>query len=70
MLFRSPFAWGSGGGDGQSVQFIAGDDIGQTVFDQTVACQTGFAFKFIGNNVGKKMVAIAFNSDVFAWQHI
>ena len=47
------------------MQFVAGDFVGQAVFNQTVACQPCFAFKGGRNDVGKKMVAVAFHFDVF-----
>ena len=62
-VFSCPLGGGGGYSDGKGVQFVAGQPIGEAVFDQAVAGEAGLAFKIGGNDGGKKVMA----SPIMAW---
>ena len=68
-LFGRPFRRRGGGGDGERVQFVAGQFIRQAVFNQAVARQPGFALEGARHDVGEKVVAVALYFDVFTRRH-
>ena len=68
-LLVRPFRRRSGSGDGERVQFIAGQFIRQAVFNQAVAREPGFALEGARHDVGEKVMAVALYFDVFTRRH-
>ena len=64
-IFGCPLGGSGGYGDGKGVQFVAGQPVGEAVFDQAVAGEAGFTFKIGRHDGGKKVMAVAFHLNHF-----
>lgn len=64
-VFGCPLGGSGGYRDGKSVQFVAGQPVGEAVFDQAVAGEAGFTFKIGRHDGGKKVMAVAFHLNHF-----
>ena len=66
LLLRRPLRRRCRHGNGQRVQFIARQLFRQPIFNQTMARQPRFAFKRSRDNLGEKMMPVAFHFNQFA----